>query len=204
MHLELFQGTDLTEDGFLGEGASYRVKRCTARTSERAPGRIFAVKQVKLPVTSDREAFQSRVACVLKDIEVMSHPPLAQCDHILGLFGYGWRHHQGDIPFLVTEYAPRGTLRQFLIHNEELSGRNRFGFCRHVGSGLEWLHLSGVCHGDLKLENVLVTDGPPNEAGDATATATATATAKISDFGHSLLLSHADNIKPQRYLGTAL
>lgn len=97
----------------------------------------------------------------------------------------------------MTEYAPYGTLRQYLTHNPDISGRKRLQLCRNVGSGLETLHTSGVFHGDLKLENVLVTLGKTTSGKDVTV-------ARISDFGHSLLASMIGGKANQRYLGTAL
>ncbi|KAI9764408.1 MAG: hypothetical protein M1840_008431 [Geoglossum simile] len=194
--LEYYEGTELSDMSFLGEGASFRVIKCMVGVNKQ----IVAVKQVKLPsASSDISAFQSRIACVLKDIEVMSHPPLAQCDQILSLFGYGWRLQGGDIPFLVTEYAPYGTIRQYLQHNTGLSGMRKWGLCRDVATGLEWLHCSGVVHGDLKLENVLVV---PISSGKTVEDSEVVA--KISDFGCSILLSLAPGSQQERYLGTAL
>lgn len=44
--------------------------------------------------------------------------------------------------------------------------RSRRELCYHVASGLYELHLSGVAHGDLKLENVLVVFAEPDMAGE--------------------------------------
>ncbi|RDW82288.1 hypothetical protein BP6252_03400 [Coleophoma cylindrospora] len=169
--------------------------RALSRPSSRNPAtavntETVAVKKVKLPKGSDDfEAFQSRVACVLKDIVVMNHPPLADCDHILDLLGYGWNIGEGSIPILVTEFAPGRTLRQFLQENTETSGMEIVHFCRDVIAGLSELHSAGVIHGDLKLDNVLVVDMK----------------AKISDFGHSLLMKPADEDEArQAYRGTEL
>lgn len=59
----------------------------------------MAVKEVKLPpAASDLEVFQSRVSCVLKDMEVMQYP-LANHSNILDLLGHGWQLQGGSIPF---------------------------------------------------------------------------------------------------------
>jgi hypothetical protein len=40
---------------------------------------------------------------------------LAHHPNVLKLVGYGWDHKAGGVlPFLVTEFAPGGTLRHFL------------------------------------------------------------------------------------------
>ncbi|PGH11094.1 serine/threonine protein kinase [Polytolypa hystricis UAMH7299] len=201
LHLELFEGSALQKDRFLGEGVSYKVFRCFGRRSRK----VVALKQVKLPPPdSDFEAFQSRVSSVLKDIEVMHHAPLAAHRNILDILGYGWQLQQGSIPFLITECAEYGTLREYLRDNS-FSIRQKQKLCRQVASGLLELHRSGIAHGDLKLDNVLVVKvviSPDNDGEDAQVTE---AVLKIADFGHSLLLS-PDQIEgcdlSQKYRGT--
>ena len=129
----------------------------------------------------------------------MCHPRLVQCENVMSLFGYGWRYLQGDIPFLVTECALYGTLRQYLRLNPEISGRKKYNLCKQVANGIEWLHASGICHGDLKLENVLASASGPLSSSGAPAII-----AKVSDFSHSILLSLSEETGQSKYLGTAV
>ncbi|KAI9692660.1 MAG: hypothetical protein M1820_009494 [Bogoriella megaspora] len=170
--------------------------------------KLYAVKQVKLLYsTGDLGAFERQVACVLRDVEVMSS--LARHNNILNIFGYGWNiERNGPIPFLVTEFAAEGTLRSFLKNNN-VSLHEKLLFCKDVAQGLHALHVSGVAHGDLKLDNVLAT---PYIASSATplqqnlfeASRTSGLSACISDFGHSLHLydDEGDSKVKQRYGGT--
>ena len=154
LRLQRYENAQLQETRILGEGAYYRVFGSKHLQS----GSIFAVKRIKLPdAPSNPSAFQSRVRCILKDVEVMSHAPLAEHPNILNLLGYGW-HSTGleILPFIVTEYANLGTLREYLM-GTKTTARLRRQLCYQVSSGLHGLHLCGVAHGDLKLENVLVT-----------------------------------------------
>ncbi|KFY83508.1 hypothetical protein V498_08020, partial [Pseudogymnoascus sp. VKM F-4517 (FW-2822)] len=201
--LRLYDGSELQEDGPLGEGVSYNVFRC------RDIGRktVVAIKQVKMPTsTLDFESFQTRVSCVLKDIEVMHHPPLAAHPNIINLLGYGWKLQKGSIPFLVTEYATLRTLRQYL-RATPLTARQQQKFCRHVALGLHELHMSGIAHGDMKLDNVLVVLQSPQSLEEAERleeeSGNLVPVAKISDFGHALLLSDDQGGDgDQRYRGT--
>ena len=89
----------------------------------------------------------------------MQHGPLRDHNNILHLLGYGWNYTQGDtIPFLVTAIASGGTLRQYL-KSTSVSTTARFQLCGDVCAGIYELHLSGVAHGDVKLDNVLVDHG---------------------------------------------
>lgn len=160
LRLGLYDGSDLRDHSRVGEGASYRVFRSTYR---KGPTTV-AVKQVKLPLdTSQHDVFRKRVCCVLKDVEIMHHAPLAHHKNILTLLGYGWGlSDQNALPYLVTEFSANGTLRQFL-KARSLRMQSRLKLCGDVASGLHAMHLSCVSHGDLKLENVLVFEGPPRD-----------------------------------------
>ena len=113
--LATISSSQVEEIVFLGQGASYKVYGC----KERATGRAFAVKRVKLPSSSTTfDAFENRVSCVLQDIEIMNHPPLAEHKNLLRLIGYGWDYEQGDtIPYIATEWAAGGNLRAYLRSN---------------------------------------------------------------------------------------
>ncbi|RBR21196.1 hypothetical protein FVER53590_28994 [Fusarium verticillioides] len=115
LNIRLTAASSLRNPQRAGEGASYTVFRYT----DVATNEAVAVKQIKLAQdANNHQAHQDRVECVLKDIEVMCHPPLAQHENILTVLGYGWGLRQGDtIPFIVTDYAAHGTLRDYLQSN---------------------------------------------------------------------------------------
>lgn len=154
LKLALYRGSELYDVIGVGEGGSYRVFRCSHLKE-----RLVAAKTMKLPLellAKEKENFRRRVLCLIKDLEFMRHPPLAEHENILGLLGYGWNLFEDSaLPFLVTEYAEQGTLREFL-RNNRTSVVSRLKFCGNIASGLHAMHLCGLSHGDLKLENVLV------------------------------------------------
>jgi serine/threonine protein kinase len=165
---------------------------------------VVALKEVKLPPPdADNDAFRTRVSCVLKDTEIMNHAPLASHPYIVDLLGYGWSR-QGSIPFLLTEWAQHGTLRQ-LLQCTALSARQKLKLCRHVTGALLELHLCGIAHGDVKLDNVLIVVAA-NEQPDSVMLADDTAViAKLADFGHSVLLRPDEVLNAdarQKYRGT--
>lgn len=105
--------------------------------------------------------------------------------NILSLLGYGWRHeHQAILPYVVVDYSSHGTFRDFLKAERALDIYRKKRLVLDVACGLDALHSSGIIHGDLKLDNVLIFD----RSGDPKAGRVA----KICDFGHSLLLSADD------------
>ncbi|KAF2729238.1 kinase-like protein, partial [Polyplosphaeria fusca] len=153
LNIRLYDAASLRHPQKVGEGASYTVFRYADSGTKEA----VAVKQIKLPDdANNHQAFQNRVECVLKDIEVMCHPPISQHENIVTLLGYGWGLRMGDIiPFIVTDFAALGTLRDYL-RSETVTMQSKLALCSQVACGLNRLHWASVAHGDLKLENVLV------------------------------------------------
>jgi serine/threonine protein kinase len=158
------------------------------------------VKRVKLPPSSTNfEAFERRVTCVLR---YRGHEPcssLSEHNNILRLLGYGWNYEQGDTtPCLVTELASEGTLRMYLS-NRAISVQDRLELCGDVVWGLYEIHLCGICHGDVKLDNFLVNYHANREGGRGNGPPEPVA--KISDFGHSITLT-SDQASVSHYRGT--
>ncbi|KAL9052423.1 MAG: hypothetical protein Q9162_005392 [Coniocarpon cinnabarinum] len=199
LKLSTYDGGSLRGRQLVGEGASYRVLRC-----KDSHGRAIAAKEVKLPLgDSNPPLFAKRVECVLKDLEVMHHAPIAHHNNIVNLLGYGWGlHKEGPLPFLVTELSDHGSMRQFLALTSALDSAAKYKLCCDVASGLHALHTSKVCHGDLKLENVLVfyeyvQSEKKRRRGSRFV-------AKISDFGLSCLFTNSQAYgAKQLYQGTA-
>ncbi|KAF2806412.1 kinase-like protein, partial [Mytilinidion resinicola] len=206
INLDTFEGSSFTYGpNPVGEGVSYKVWRCYHRRKNA----VYAVKQIKLPsVKSDLQGFQRQIGCILRDVEVMhghaKHP------NILHLMGYGWDHQAGGaLPFLVTDFAPGGTLRNFL-KSHKISPEEKLILCQDVARGLHALHVSGIAHGDLKLDNVLAAAiSDSSDSDNATEVPDVEGrrfgvVARLSDFGHSLRILYNEEAPEylQRYGGT--
>jgi len=61
------------------------------------------------------------------------------------------------IPYLISEYAPGGSLREYLGHQASLPlpVRNAQHMLAQVGRALAYVHSQGIIHRDLKPENIL-------------------------------------------------
>ncbi len=77
----------------------------------------------------------------------LSHPNLLR---VLGI--------SSIIPVAVYEYANQGSLRPW-ISRGVLKGELLIHSAIHIASGLRYLHSRGLIHGDVKPENVLVSNG---------------------------------------------
>jgi eukaryotic-like serine/threonine-protein kinase len=72
---------------------------------------------------------------------------------------YPTRH--GDLPVIVSNYLPEGSLRGWMNRNQPLSLESTVELSCGILDGLEHLHRRRIVHRDLKPENVLMYQGSP-------------------------------------------
>jgi serine/threonine protein kinase len=103
-----------------------------------------------------------RFDAFVREIIMLSHPPIADHPNIVDLIAIGWEdyadYESGLIwPVSIIELAPYGSVQDFL-----LSGRFELGFqklkalCGDVADGLAWLHACKIVHSDVKSENTII------------------------------------------------
>ena len=210
----------------LGGGASYTVEKWTLddkslaknegskKAGQSDTSSVVAIKRLNIP--KDGFAPEHLVTTVLKELRILTHPPLLKHRSIARLLGFrsefanpgNLANHTVDIS-LVAEFAPFGTLQDFPFDDSRYQKREddddddapsgplytKAGFVYDIASGLEALHACGIAHGDVKVENTLIFSG-----GDRRAYV-----AKLSDFGHSILdLDKEGTAASRRYLGTPI
>ncbi len=90
--------------------------------------------------------------------------------YILPILEYG---ESEGIPYIVSEYAPRGTLRERINAACSITLDEALKILVQVGRAIHIVHLHNIVHSDLKPENILF-----NEKGDAI----------LSDFGIAIRL----------------
>ena len=132
------------------------------------PHRVGAIKLLHaahLDSWDDRESFLLEA----RMLEILKHP------HILPILDVGI---QEGFPYLVTEYAPQGSLRDRLqqIYPWLLPTGESIKLLSQVGEALHHAHQQNIIHRDLKPANILF-----NEKGDAL----------LADFGIATTLATA-------------
>jgi serine/threonine protein kinase len=135
-----------------------------------------AVKVLSIPLTKpeDFKDFLNEVRAVL-----LRHP------HIVPLLDFGIS--RGDLPFLVMEYAPKGTLRDRHPKGECVALSTIVSYVDQLAPALQYAHDHRVIHRDIKPENILVrADG----------------TLMVSDFGIAKLLEQSVLMSVQTPVGT--
>ncbi len=72
--------------------------------------------------------------------------------HILSVLEIGL---DNDRPYIVSEYAPSGSLREVLNEMSVLSHEHALAILTQIGKALSYTHRRKIVHGDLKPENIL-------------------------------------------------
>jgi predicted ATPase len=104
--------------------------------------------------------------------------------HIVRILDFGL---QEDIPFLVLDYAPGGTLRTLHPKGTRLPLETVVSYVKQVASALQYAHVQQLIHRDLKPENVLL--GPEQQVW-------------LADFGLAVVMQSAASQSLQQTAGT--
>jgi len=100
------------------------------------------VLQMRL-VNDDLESFLKEARTVAR----LTHP------HIIRVLEFGV---EGNIPFLVMDYAPNGSLRQRHFKGERLPLDTVTRYVKQVAAALQYAHDNKLIHRDVKPENMLL------------------------------------------------
>lgn len=99
--------------------------------------------------------------------------------HIVRVLDFGV---EGDVPFLVMDYAPHGTLRQQYPEGTLVPLWNILSAVRQVADALQYAHDHQLIHRDIKPENLLL--GRQGEIW-------------LSDFGIAVVAHHTNSLPTQ-------
>lgn len=77
-------------------------------------------------------------------------------------------HSVGDLSYIAMEYAPEADLRKFLAKqpNKVLTPAHAEKFLRQAAEALDFVHLVGILHRDIKPDNILVINAEELRLGD--------------------------------------
>ena len=92
-----------------------------------------------------------------------------------------------DIPFLVMDYAPHGSLREFYPRGAQLPPSIILPYVKQVASALQYAHTRNIIHRDVKPANMLI--GLQQEI-------------LLSDFGLAIMTQSSLHSSPQPVAGT--
>ena len=182
--LEISHYRELVKDGFFEVSASVGSGGQAVVELSRRPGivikrsRRFRNGESSHVPHTDREL--SRMTLELR---ILASDYLRSLGLFVKVMGLCYEESIGSLdPFgacqfhLLLEYSELGDMASFLRRNgQQLDPRVKVNLVYQVSRGLAILHQESICHGDLKVQNVLVFNG--KDGGYV---------AKLADFGLSL------------------
>ena len=127
-----------------------------------------AIKLLRASLHSPKE--RDRFIQEAELLNMLSHP------HILPVLEAGL--HEEDLPFIITEYAPGGSLQDRLDRkpSQPMAVDEAISLLTQIGEALHYAHQQNIVHRDLKPDNILF-----NAKGEAV----------LADFGIAAILSSA-------------
>jgi serine/threonine protein kinase len=155
-------------------GGSFGIVYLVEQVHEHNTQAALKLLHISLTKGEDFKAFLNEASMIR-----LRHP------HIVPLLNFGISRE--DLPFLVMEYAPQGTLRDHHPKGERISLSSIVSYVDQIAPALQYAHDQRVIHRDIKPENILVrTDG----------------TLMVSDFGLAKILEQSVLISQQKVAGT--
>ncbi len=150
----------------LGKGATSKV---TLMFRKGFPDELYAVKEFRGKSSSEtRDEYEKKVKSEYSIAKSLHHPNIVETVRLCTDHGR-WNH--------VMEYCEQGDLYN-LVEKKYLTAdereKDRLCLFKQLVQGLNYLHSHGIAHRDIKLENLLITDGGK---------------LKITDFGASDVFS---------------
>ena len=137
-----------------------------------------AIKVLKSRDLDDLE--QEKFRSEAKFMTTLEHP------RIIKVLDYGIEMGQqtdGSTPYIVMEYAPRGTLRHLYHHHTTMPLQKIALYTKQVAEALQYAHDKNIIHQDVKPENILV-----RKEDDAA----------LSDFGIAVAGLNTSNLDIQK------
>ena len=165
----------------LGEGGMATVHRAIDVSLER----YVAVKILHPTTPSQRMADAERADRFRHEAQALAQLNHA---HIVTLFDHGQLPDGGN--YLVMEYVPGGTLSEVLKAGQRLSAPRTLRLANQLCRALRYAHRRGLIHRDVKLANILLTQGDGEEA-------------KLVDFGLVKMAGDEGPTKQGMILGSA-
>jgi BR serine/threonine kinase len=127
----------------LGTGTTGKVKAAeNVRTGERA-----AIKIIKKSQFATRPDLEGKIHREVALMKLLDHP------HLLKLMDCRESPHH---LYMILELGANGELFDYLVSKRSLSREEALAFFREIIYGLDYLHQHGICHRDMKPENILL------------------------------------------------
>ncbi|MBI2215595.1 MAG: protein kinase [Acidobacteria bacterium] len=147
-------------------------------------GRLVALKTIRFGMSADAEEereFQERFVREAQAAGILNHPAIVTV-HDLG------QDSANQVSFIAMEYVEGTNLRELILRREVPPWHELAELLAQVAEALDFAHLKGIVHRDVKPANIIVLTGVRS---------------KITDFGIAKIASNSSNLTTTgQFLGT--
>jgi serine/threonine-protein kinase len=147
-------------------------------------GRLVALKTIRFGMSADAEEereFQERFVREAQAAGILNHPSIVTV-HDLG------QDSVNQVSFIAMEYVEGANLRELIMRREVPPWHELAELIAQVAEALDFAHLKGIVHRDVKPANIILCAG---------------GRAKITDFGIAKIASSSANLTTTgQFLGT--
>ena len=189
-------GACLLEE-LVGNGGSSAVFLAQQYTPQRKVAIKIFLPRSNMNVQMQRD-FYKRFLHESEAASELDHP------RILPIYSYG---EQGGFPYIIMPYLPGGTLYDYISRHGPLSLNEASSYLGQIASALDYSHLHGCVHCDVKPANILL-DGQGNgmlsDFGIARAVQATPLTELHAAKNPEILLGTPNYISPEQALGQPL
>jgi serine/threonine protein kinase len=126
----------------IGQGSTCVVIEATDQSS----GKDYAVKVMSYSYLADRN-FVARVKQEISILRSHTHDNIVRFHDFI---------HQDDLLFLVTENCTGGDILTWITEGRTADSQTRKRLFHDIVLGVQYLHLNGIAHNDIKPENVII------------------------------------------------
>ncbi|KAA6373336.1 MAG: putative Serine/threonine protein kinase, partial [Streblomastix strix] len=123
---------------------------------------IVAIKKCKYENQQQKDMVDKEVAAMREIYQIISQSAQQSSFlHTVQPLGF-FLNDEGNKAFIVMEYCERGDLRKYIndLRNleAEISQKKCYEIVGQLASSIQQLHMNGIIHGDMKPDNVLLTE----------------------------------------------
>jgi serine/threonine protein kinase len=198
-HTALLHYTERSKDSSLSDGAVQEGVIMADRTGQRLGNyqlvsligtggfaEVYLGEQVHLKTQAAIKVLSTRLSAeeierFRKEAQTLAH---LNHPHIVRMLDFGV---EGGAPYLVMEYAPKGSLRKRYPRGTRLPIGKVVPIVQQVAGALHYAHQQHLIHRDIKPENLLL-----SEEGKVL----------LSDFGIAVVSESTSHLRTQEFAGT--
>ena len=128
----------------IGEGTFGKVKLAIHKLT----GEKVAIKVLQKNLITGPKQYE-RIQNEIKYLKLLNHPNIIKIYEVI---------ENDSSFFIIMEYAIGGELFNYIVLKEKLSEKETSFFFYQIIQGVRYIHLKKICHRDIKLENLLLSN----------------------------------------------